>query len=72
MDDESTVLVERGLLTTSDETWNLAIHRAEVIGRLAPARRSSGTCRGGGPSCPRRRCAGAARDARRTHTEGSR
>jgi putative transposase len=35
MDDEPTTVPERGLLATSDEAWNLAVRRAEVIGRLA-------------------------------------
>jgi hypothetical protein len=37
MDDEPTTVPERGLLATSDEVWNLAVRRAEVIGRLAQA-----------------------------------
>jgi hypothetical protein len=35
MDDEPAMVAERGLLATSDEVWNLAVRRAEVIGRLA-------------------------------------
>lgn len=31
------VVLERGLLTVSDEVWALAVHRAEVIGPLAEA-----------------------------------
>jgi hypothetical protein len=35
MDGEPAMVAERGLLATSDEVWNLAVRRAEVIGRLA-------------------------------------
>ena len=34
MDDERAVVAERGLLTVSDEAWDLAVRRAEVIGRI--------------------------------------
>ena len=34
MGDEPVVVGERGLLTVSDEVWDLAVRCAEVIGRL--------------------------------------
>jgi len=37
MDGEPAMVAERGLLATSEEVWNLAVRRAEVIGRLAQA-----------------------------------
>lgn len=36
-DDDSTTVVERGVVTASEETWALATRRAEVIGPLAAA-----------------------------------
>lgn len=42
MSDELTVVPERGLLTTSDEVWSLAVRRAEVISQLAGR-----SCKGG-------------------------
>jgi putative transposase len=35
MDGEQAQVVERGVLTASDEAWAAAVGRAEVIGRLA-------------------------------------
>lgn len=33
MDDGRAQIIERGVLTASDETWDVAVRRAEVIGR---------------------------------------
>ena len=35
MDGGSAEVVERGVLTASEEVWSVAVRRAEVIGRLA-------------------------------------
>lgn len=33
--EDAAIVVERGVLATPDEAWNLAVRRAEVIGPLA-------------------------------------
>ncbi|GAA2795192.1 hypothetical protein [Nonomuraea dietziae] len=35
MDSGRAQIIERGVLTAPDETWDTAVRRAEVIGRIA-------------------------------------